>query len=293
MRWLTIQQVQRRCARWSVGRLDPKDAGSAMTEWDAERYHRLSEPQVAWGQRVLDRLAPVADETILDVGCGTGRLTAQLSAAAGGGLVVGLDQSAAMLMQARDWLARQAPRVSLVRADAAALPFADTFDGVFSAATLHWVRDHTAAFRSIFRALRPGGRLVAQCGGGANLARLLQRAERLMRTSRFARYFADWQDPWYFADEASTVAELQAAGFDRIDVWLESAPVTLRDAAAFGDFIACVCVRHHVDRLPPRERARFVGALADAAASDDPPFTLDYWRLNISARKAPADEAAA
>lgn len=264
-----------------------------MTEWDAERYHRLSEPQVAWGQRVLDRLAPADGETILDVGCGTGRLTAQLAAAAGRGLVVGLDPSPAMLAQAREWLARQAPRVRLVRGDAAALPFAETFDAVFSAATLHWVRDHTAAFRSIFRALRPGGRLVAQCGGGPNLARLLDRTHRLMTSSRFAPYFGTWQDPWYFADETSTTAELLSAGFDRIDVSMESAPVTLRDAAAFADFVACVCIRHHVDRLPPRERTAFVAALAQDASGDDPPYTLDYWRLNISARKAPAGEAAA
>jgi ubiquinone/menaquinone biosynthesis C-methylase UbiE len=264
-----------------------------MTEWDAERYHRLSEPQVAWGQRVLDRLAPAAGETILDIGCGTGRLTAQLAAAAGHGIVIGLDRSRAMLAQAGEWLARQAPRVHLVRGDAAALPFAESFDAVFSAATLHWVPDHAAAFRNIFRALRPGGRLVAQCGGGPNLARLLARTHDLMSSRRFARYFGAWQDPWYFADEPSTVTELQRAGFDDIDVSLEPAPLTLRDAAAYADFIACVCIRHHVDRLPPRRRAEFVRALAAAARDDDPPYTLDYWRLNISARKAPADEAAA
>ena len=106
-----------------------------MSEWDAERYHRLSEPQVAWGQRVLDRLAPQDGEAILDIGCGTGRLTAQLAMATVQGLVVGLDPSRAMLSQAREWLATHAPRVRLVRGDAAALPFAETFDAVFSAAT--------------------------------------------------------------------------------------------------------------------------------------------------------------
>jgi trans-aconitate 2-methyltransferase len=197
------------------------------------------------------------------------------------------------LAQARDWLVKQAPRVRLVRGDAAALPFAETFDAVFSAATLHWVRDHAAAFRGIFRALRPGGRLVAQCGGGPNLARLLARTHALMSGPRFARYFNGWQDPWYFADEASTVTELQSAGFDDIDVSLESAPVTLRDAPRYADFISCVCIRHHVDRLPAKPRENFIHALVNAAAGDDPPYTLDYWRLNIYARKAAAGEAAA
>ena len=264
-----------------------------MSEWDAQRYHRLSEPQVAWGRRVLDRLAPQDGEAVLDIGCGTGRLTAQLATATADGLVVGLDPSPAMLAQARQWLAKQAPHVRLVRGDAAALPFAETFNAVFSAATLHWVRDHAAAFRNIFRALRPGGRLVAQCGGGANLARLLARTHELMRSPRFAGYFDGWQEPWYFADEKSTVAELQTAGFDDIDVSLEPAPVTLHDASSYADFISCVCIRHHLERLPPKHRDEFIHALVQAAAIDDPPYTLDYWRLNIYARKAAAGEAAA
>jgi trans-aconitate 2-methyltransferase len=272
-------------------------------DWDAERYHRLADPQLAWGRRVLERLAPRPGERILDVGCGTGRLTAELLTATGCGLVVGLDTSAAMLAEAA---ARQTvpvtgphaidvvpPHVHLVRGSGSALPFVDAFDAVFSTATFHWVADHDALFASIARALAPGGRLVAQCGGGPNLETLLDRAHRLMESAEYASHFQKWTDPWNFADVPSTIDRLRHAGFTAIDVSLEPAPTTLPDAATYADFLACVCVRHHVDRLPVDKRPAFLHALAEDAAHDTPPFTLDYWRLNLSATKPAGAERAA
>lgn len=257
-----------------------------MTDWDASRYHRLSEPQVQWGRAVVARLAPRPGERILDLGCGTGRLTAEV-AATGGVRVYGLDQSAAMLAEACH--ARGgAAGPAYVRGDGAALPFAAAFDAVLSAATFHWIPDHEQLFASIFSVLRPGGRLVAQAGGGPNLRRLLERTHVLMNGPAFRAFFRRWSDPWHFAWPQETRRRLDRAGFVAIETRLEEAPTILPDAASFSDFISCVCVRHHVDKLPPAERAAFVGELTWLASGDDPPFTLDYWRLNIEARKAAA-----
>lgn len=275
-----------------------------MTDWDAERYHRLSNPQLGWGRRVLERLAPGPGERILDLGCGTGRLTAELFAAIGNGTVVGVDRSATMLTQAAAqnvWHQRPHPigddglpsRVFLVRADGTHLPFADVFDAVLSTATFHWVLDHDLLFASIYRALAPGGRLVAQCGGAGNLAVLLARADALAARAPFAPYFADWRDPWLFADIPTTMVRLDNAGFRAIDVFLEEAPTTLPDAGTFRDFLSTVCVRHHVAQLPPDLAGVFLDELTSAAAGDDPAFTLDYWRLNILARKPAGVEQAA
>jgi len=251
-----------------------------MTDWDAGTYHRLSSPQLAWGRTLAEKLAPKSGERILDLGCGTGRLTTELAVSFPDVRFVGADVSHAMLTEAR----RANPGLACVRTDGSALPFARAFDAVFSAATFHWVPDHAALFRSVHAALRPGGRLVAQCGGGPNLQRLRDRAHVLMDSAEFRRFFNDWRDPWVFTGTGETRADLAEAGFLHVDVSLEPEPTTLPDRAAYSDFISCVCVRHHVDRLPPEERRRFVGALADAATDDDPPFTLDYWRLNMSAR---------
>jgi trans-aconitate 2-methyltransferase len=254
-----------------------------MCDWNAERYHEISTPQQTWGRRVLERLALDGSEHVLDIGCGTGRLTALLAERLPNGRAFGLDRSAAMLQTAAGWVPRA--RVPLVRGHGAALPFQGVFDVVFSAATFHWIHDHRALFHSIAAALRPGGRIVAQCGGGPNLARLLRRADCLMRDARFAAWFQGWRDPWYFADVAETRQRLADAGFVDVEVGLEEAPTELPDADTFGEFISTVCIRHHLERLPSSERAAFRDTLTAAAAADDPAFSLDYWRLNIFARR--------
>ena len=254
-------------------------------DWNAERYHDVSAPQQAWGRRVLDRLALEGHERVLDLGCGTGRVTGEIALRVPKGRVVALDRSPAMLAAARPWLREHAPGVALVLGDGAALPFRRVFDAVFSAATFHWVHDHGALFRSIVNALEPGGRLVAQCGGGPNLALLLGRASRLMREPRFAPYFEEWTDPAYYSDAESAARRMRAAGFVDVDTALEPAPTAFDSPMAFQEFIANVCVRNHVARLPGPERQAFLRELTVAAAGDTPPLTLDYWRLNLRGRR--------
>jgi trans-aconitate 2-methyltransferase len=256
-----------------------------MSDWNAERYHQISSPQQAWGKRVLDRLALQGFERVLDLGCGTGRVTAEIAERVPAGGVIGVDRSAAMLEMARSWLRERAPHAALVRADGAALPFKRAFDAVFSGATFHWIPDHGALFRSIIQTLKPGGRLNAQCGGEGNLAVLKSRADRLMREPRFAPYFEDWIEPTYYADIASTERRLAAAGFADINVWIEAAPTTFDGPDEFRQFIGSVCVREHVARLAPEDRDAFLRELTVAAVRDTPPLTLDYWRLNIAARR--------
>ena len=256
-----------------------------MTDWNAARYHEISTPQQAWGRRVLERLPLEGSERVLDIGCGSGRLTAEIADRVPAGRVVGVDPSAAMVEKASAWLRDRAPQTTVVRADAVALPFRRAFDAVFSGATFHWIHDHAALFRSIVTALRPGGRLAAQCGGGPNLSLLYSRAGRLMRDPRFARYFEEWSEPTYFADVETTRRRLVGAGFTEVEVSLESAPTVFDAPDDFREFIANVCLRHHGSRLPRAEWQSFLRELTVAAAGDTPPLTLDYWRLNIAGRR--------
>jgi trans-aconitate 2-methyltransferase len=256
-----------------------------MSDWDASRYHRVSDPQFDWGLRVIARLKPNHGERILDLGCGTGRLTRQIAAAVTRGRVVGLDRSGAMIAVARAGTEDGGAGVSYLQGDGAALPFNHAFDAVFSAATLHWIHDHEAVFASVFAALTAGGRFVAQCGGVGNLHRLLERAGPLMAAAPYDRFFRGWRDPWYFADPEITATRLAAAGFRDVETSLEPAPVDLGDRGAFAEFIAVVCIRHHLDRLPNELRDSFTNQLTDTFRDDRPPFVLDYQRLNITARK--------
>jgi trans-aconitate 2-methyltransferase len=190
-----------------------------------------------------------------------------------------------MLHTAARWLGEHGPRVRLVQADGALLPFRRAFDAIFSNATFHWIPDHASLFRSLIMTLRPGGRVVAQCGGGPNLALLYARADGVARQSFFAQHFLEWTPPGNYADVESTRRRLESAGFVDVSVWLEAAPTSFSNHSEFQDFVATVCLREHLARLPPADRPAFMREITMQAAADAPPFTLDYWRLNIDARR--------
>jgi len=258
-----------------------------MREWNAETYHRVSNPQFDWGTVVLDRLPLRGDELVLDVGCGTGRLTEKLLQRLPRGRVLAIDLSSNMLQVARDYLKPSfAAQIQLAIADAAWLPVRECADAIFSTATFHWVLDHPRLFRSLHDALKPGGRLVAQCGGGANLARVHQRLDGLRHQPEFARSFERWREPWEFADAETTDSRLAAAGFESIRTSVESSPARFSSAEEFSTFIANVICRPYLAHLhDPSLRDQLISRITTLAAADNPPFELDYWRLNIDAVK--------
>jgi trans-aconitate 2-methyltransferase len=259
----------------------------APREWDASSYHRVAAPQTAWGQRVLNRLTLRGDERVIDAGCGTGRLTGDLMARLPTGRLIAIDRSWNMLITARTNLRPTfGGRVSYVQVDLPHLPFRNWADLVFSTATFHWVADHDALFRGIFSVLRSGGRLFAQCGGGPNLAAAHALAEQVMHREPFARYFADWSGLWEFATPARTAERLAAAGFAEIATSLEAAPTTLADDTSYREFVTTVIYNPHLARLPEgRLRLQFIDEVTALAALGDPPYTLDYWRLNLEGHR--------
>jgi len=256
-------------------------------EWDASSYDRVSGPQTAWGERVLARLHLRGDERAIDAGCGTGRLTGQLMARLPHGRLIAIDRSWNMLLTARANLRPEfGDRISFARVELPRLPFLGWADLVFSTATFHWVVDHAALFKEIFGALRPGGRLFAQCGGGPNLVHAHALAQQVMHRKPFQPYFADWSSIWEFATPQLTASRLRAAGFTEVETHLEPAPTTLADEASYRAFVTTVIYNPHLARLPEGPlRAQFIDEIAARAARDDPPFTLDYWRLNLDARR--------
>jgi trans-aconitate 2-methyltransferase len=258
-----------------------------MRDWNAAAYHRVSNPQIEWGLPVLARLPLAGDELVIDVGCGTGRLTERLVDRLPRGRVIAVDRSTNMIATARDYLAaRYRGRVAFAQVDAAALPFAGVADAVFSTATFHWLPDHERLFASLFAALKPHGRLVAQCGGGANLQRVHERCILIMQEAELAPHFTRWTNPWEFADADTTARRLRAAGFSDIATKTYESPVRQPDAAAYREFVEHVICRPHLSYLPTQGlRDRFLERLTAQAAEDTPPFELDYWRLDIDARK--------
>jgi trans-aconitate 2-methyltransferase len=262
-----------------------------MADWDPDAYDRLSDPQYAWGEGVLDRLELRGDEIVLDAGCGSGRLTALLLERLPRGRVIAVDESEAMLAKARANLARYGERVIYLCADLVTLELERPVAAVFSTATFHWILDHDRLFRALAAALVPGGRLEAQCGGGANLARLRARVARLIETKPYAVHFGRWREPWLFADALETAEQLENASFVDIQTSLEPAPTRFESRGGFRLFLENVVLWPHLARLPTSLREPFLDSLVAEAANDRDPFVLDYWRLNLSALRS--DSAAA
>src|SRR5882672_9021619 len=256
-------------------------------EWNSSEYHRLSQPQVSWGKKVLSRLRLRGEELVLDAGCGTGRLTADLLQALPHGRVVALDVSQNMARSAREFLQPQfGACAQVVVADLLDLPFAAVFDGIVSTAAFHWVLDHDRLFRGLFQSLRPGGWLQAQCGGGQNIARLTGRMAALAHSPQFSPFLASFSSPWLYQDAEGAAETLRRAGFVDVQTNLEAAPIILDDHRHYTEFVKTVIVRTHLERLPDASlRDWYVSELAAQAANDAPPFLLDYWRLNLSARR--------
>jgi len=246
-------------------------------DWDAETYDAIADPQFRWGTAVVDRLELHGDETVLDAGCGSGRVTALLAERLPDGRVIALDGSTSMLESARRRLAPFGDRIRFVLADLMApLPIDEPVDAVLSTATFHWVPDHDALFANLAPVLRPGGRLVAQCGGFGNIARFLDVAATV--DPAFVRNTHNFQTA------EATAARLERECFVDIRTWLSDAPTPFASTGDLEAFIATVCLRVHLAQLPEERRAPFVREVAARL----PERTLDYVRLNITARRAPA-----
>lgn len=255
-------------------------------EWNSQAYHKVSNPQFEWGLKVLERLELCGDERVMDAGCGSGRLTAKLLERLPGGEVVGVDLSHNMLTQAVEHLRGFGSRATLVQADLTRLPFDNEFDVVFSTASLHWVLDHEAMFTSLARALKAGGKIEAQCGGGANLHDVHRRVKLLMESPKYARFFATWKHLWEFANAETTAERMRRAGFVDVETWLEPAAFKLGSANEYREFLGPVILRPFLNAISDAKlREEFLEDMVTQAA-EDPSFALDYWRLNLRGTKA-------
>ena len=245
------------------------------SDWDAATYDRVSDVQLGWALEQLERLPLRGDEVVLDAGCGSGRVTAELASRLPRGRVYGVDASPSMVEHARAALGDCA---TVLCQDLVELDLPEPVDAVFSNATFHWIHDHAALFVALARALRPAGRLVAQCGGLGNIDAFRTVADEVAGEPEFASYFQGWQGPWNYADADETAQRLQRAGFTDVHTWLEPKRV-LPDRA----FVKTVCLLRHLDPLPPELRDAFVDRVMERAGD---PVVLDYVRLNMTAAKA-------
>jgi trans-aconitate 2-methyltransferase len=228
----------------------------------------------ALGREVLSRLDLRGDEVVLDAGCGSGRVTQALRQRLPRGRVIAVDQSPSMVDAARRRLGAGA---DVRAADLLELELQEQVDAVLSTATFHWIADHDELFRRLHRALRPGGRLIAQCGGEGNIEVLRGSARGLLSSEPYAEHFRGWRAPWNYAGPELTRERLHAAGFSSAECWLAEAP---QQPDHPREFLATIIFEPHVRQLPAELRERFMDELLEQLGE---PVTVDYVRLNIDA----------
>jgi trans-aconitate 2-methyltransferase len=247
---------------------------SGVRDWDGPTYDRISGPMEALGREVLARLELRGDEVVLDAGCGSGRITQALIERLPRGHVIGVDQSPSMVEAAMD---RLGPEADIRLLDLLALELDEPVDAILSTATFHWVADHDRLFRRLHAALRPGGRLVAQCGGEGNITVLRGKVAPLLTREPYAEHFRDWRPPWTYAGPDETRERLISAGFTSAECRLTPAP---REPEHPREFLSTIVLGPHVQQLPQELRSGFMDEVLDTVGD---PVVVDYVRLNIDA----------
>ncbi len=246
-------------------------------DWDAATYDRVSDVQLRWALEQLARLELAGDELVLDAGCGSGRVTALLADRLPRGRVYAVDVAPSMAEHTRQALG---DRATVYCQDLLELSLPGPVDVAFSNATFHWIPDHDALFAALRRAIKPGGRLLAQCGGLGNIDGFRQLSEAIAQEEPFAPYFRGWRKPWNYASAEQTTARLARAGFIDVSCWLEPKRVTLEHSRPF---VETVCLVRHLEALSEELRRQFVDRILERAGE---PVVLDYVRLNMVAVRA-------
>ncbi|HEU0024220.1 MAG TPA: methyltransferase domain-containing protein [Thermoleophilaceae bacterium] len=255
-------------------------SGPRARDWDAESYDRVSTPQVEMALPVLDRLPLQGHETVLDAGCGSGRVTALLLERLPRGAVVATDAAPSMIEQARERFEHD-PRVTvLAPVSLTELELREPVDAAFSNAVFHWVGDHDALFQRLHAALRPGSPLVAQCGGKGNIDRFRRLADEVAAEQPYADHLSAFEGPWNYAAPEATEERLRRAGFEDIRCWLQPWPVTPDQPV---EFASTVCLGNHLEVLPEELREPFA---TEVVRRSGEPLELEYVRLNIVAKRA-------
>jgi trans-aconitate methyltransferase len=261
-----------------------EDGGAAQgpTGWDAAGYDRSFSFVARLGEDLIDLLDPQPGERVLDLGCGTGGLSAKI--AARGAQVIGLDRDAAMVARARE----ACPTLTFVEADGADFRLAEPVDAVFSNAALHWMLKPDAVLACLKRALRPGGRLIAELGGAGNCDTVLAALHAALEDACLPA--GRVRSPWYFPDPAEYRAKLEAHGFKVRVMHHFERPTPLDGGtgglAAWLTMFAASFLEQVAPELRPGVIEGTVGRAAPLLYRDGQ-WRVDYWRLRVAAERRP------
>jgi trans-aconitate 2-methyltransferase len=232
--------------------------GDAVSgKWKADVYAANSKGQAVWAQELIEKIDLRGDESILDVGCGDGKITNSLSQITSGE-VVGVDFSAEMIAYAKETFETPV----FMQMDAQKLEFNERFDIVFSNAALHWISDHQGALQGIYKALKKGGRIILQMGGQGNIAQIRYIIETKV-IPRYPAYFEGFRAPYTFCSAEYYEKLLQEVGFTNFSARLIPKDMIHENTDAFRGWIETTWFPY-IDRVPSAMQEDFIQECVEA-----------------------------
>lgn len=260
-------------------------------DWNANDYAEHSTAQQEWARELIAKLHLQGSESILDIGCGDGKVTAEIAAAVPNGSVLGVDNSRSMVELAQNkYPPDKFPNLSFQLTDARCLPFKRQFEIVFSNATLHWVRNHAPVLDGIYRSLCPAGRIILQMGGRGNAAAIIAALKDIKNTTRWARYFAGFEFPYGFHDAGDYKTWLKQAGFHSVRAELMAKDMTHMGQSMLAGWIRTTWLPY-TQRIPEKQREAFIEELVHNYIKNYPPdkegvIHVQMIRLEVEAIKS-------
>jgi trans-aconitate 2-methyltransferase len=259
-------------------------------EWNAEEYAKHSATQLEWAKELIPKLKLSGNENLLDIGCGDGKITAQIATCLPDGTVVGVDNSEDMIRLAqRSFPDNEYPNLSFQRRDARKLDFDEQFDLVFSNAALHWIVDHRPVLEGVKCSLKPMGRLLFQMGGKGNAHNVLAIIEDLKAEARWGQYFADFTFPYGFYAPEEYAVWLREAGLKPGRVELLAKDMKQAGKDGLAGWIRTTWLPY-TDQLPAKLRGEFIAEIVDRYVNKHPPDEAGFVhvamvRLEVEASK--------
>lgn len=266
-----------------------------MYKWDAKDYHKYSSEQQKWAQELISKLNLKGSERVLDIGCGDGKVTAELAGLLPQGSVLGIDNSGEMIDLTRNSHPPESfPNLAFLVKDARQLDFNNEFDVIVSFACLHWVIDHRPVLEGIKKSLKPSGKILLQFGGKGNISAILEAIEKVTINKKWHEYLTGMSFPWGFYGPDEYGNWLEHTGFEVKRVELIPKDALHKGKEGIAGYVRTTAGLPYVQRLPENMKQDFINEVVERYTENHPPDSEGFIhllmiRLEVEAEKKPAN----
>ncbi|VVB64236.1 Trans-aconitate 2-methyltransferase [uncultured archaeon] len=258
--------------------------------WDPEVYSKSSTAQQRWAQELLSKVSIRRNERILDIGCGDGKVTAEIALLVPEGSILGIDNSAEMISFAQiKFPPALWPNLAFQYGDASDLQFVDEFDLVLSFACLHWVQDHIPVLEGIKRSLKKGGKALMQFGGKDNAAAIIAVVDEIISEEKWSEYFDGFEFPYGFFGPDEYLTWLDRAGLNAVRVELVQKDMAQTGREGLASWFKATWLPY-IEKVPKDLREDFINEVVDRYVLVHPPddegfVHVGMVRLEVEAEK--------